>query len=390
MPDSRLTIALLAATTWALAIVPSASAATVDVSGQTWFDAVPGEANELVITTSADQAQVIFSDSVPLVAGEGCTGGGPSGDDVTCELRDEMNPIIELRDGDDMLDTTLVDVDAIATDFDKDGFIVRGGDGADRIETGNTNDKLRPGMGDDEALAGEGFDTFVVEKTLDGDDVYDGGDGEPARPGSGVPSDDLFYRSDDPVTVTLAGGQDDGRIGEQDDLRRIEYLIGSDGDDTLIGTDGDEVLVGSNGRDLIRGGGGDDSLDGSGDPDRVLGEGGNDTIEDEPFAIVSRTTSGRDFIDGGTGNDFINGGPQDDHILGGEGKDELLGGSGSDVMKGGRGDDKLDGARTKLGFFHDREADRLFCGMGKDKARFELKHGDRHFGCERLEGVDRR
>ncbi|SLN21911.1 RTX-I toxin determinant A from serotypes 1/9 [Pseudoruegeria aquimaris] len=122
----------------------------------------------------------------------------------------------------------------------------------------------------------------------------------------------------DPSVVSLAGGNDDLRGGDGDDV-----MFGEAGDDKLHGGSGDDELSGGEGNDKILGGTGNDSLDGGSGDDKLMSGGGHDTVE------------------GGAGNDYIHAGGGDDVIDGGAGADKIVGGAGSDVISGGAGNDHL-------------------------------------------------
>ncbi len=92
----------------------------------------------------------------------------------------------------------------------------------------------------------------------------------------------------------------------------VNFLIGTNGNDTLNGTEISEQLLGLLGDNLINGNGGDDTL---------------------------IATTGNDLLNGGTGNDSLNGGSGNDTLEGGDGNDTLNGGSGNDSLNGGSGND---------------------------------------------------
>ena len=70
-----------------------------------------------------------------------------------------------------------------------------------------------------------------------------------------------------------AGGADDGAPGEGDEVDGdIEFISGTDFDDTLIGGPDAEQLFGDDGKDEIRGGGADDFLSGGDGADKLEGE----------------------------------------------------------------------------------------------------------------------
>ncbi|HEY4097721.1 MAG TPA: hypothetical protein VGM33_19515 [Baekduia sp.] len=166
--------------------------------------------------------------------------------------------------------------------------VLLGGDGDDDLQGRDFADRLNGGAGDD-LLAPDGNEPAAA-------DVVDGGPGvdrieqdwsdrtQPDRPNP-------------PVTVTLAGGADDGRPGEGDDIRGVESvvthqpsaLVGTEaaehleafqtnGSATLIGHGGADELKGSGGADTLDGGAGDDVLDAGFGDDTITGGPGRDTI----------------------------------------------------------------------------------------------------------------
>jgi hypothetical protein len=66
---------------------------------------------------------------------------------------------------------------------------------------------------------------------------------------------------------------------------------------------------------------------------------------------------------GGQGNDTLTGGPGRDTIRGGGGKDTIRGGFRADELRGGAGRDTF--------YARDRYRDRVFGGLGRDKARVD-------------------
>lgn len=92
------------------------------------------------------------------------------------------------------------------------------------------------------------------------------------------------------------------------------FILGTDGPDTLTGTVNSDYLIGFAGDDNIVGGESDDVID-AGD--------GNDNISGD---------AGDDIIDAGPGDDTIDGGEGDDVIFTGTGNDTVDGGSGSNTF----------------------------------------------------------
>ena len=269
-------------------------------------------------------------------------------------------------------------------------------DGDDRLEGGTGDDSLAAGAGADILVGGSGNDTLDGGASGDGDALDYGPvdpDDQPAIPRRGV-------------EVDLSRGIATDNWGNQDTLRNLLNVSGSNLSDSIIGTDGFNVLRGAEGNDTLvgvgaagdqlEGGPGDDSLQGGSGRDLVTGGSGRDTMDggagqdyldystpdpaDRPEAarrgIVVDLGAGTatdnwgdadtlrniedvagssldDFITGSAdynelfglaGNDtLIGNGSAGDRLDGGAGNDSLLGGVGDDWMKGGAGVDTLDG-----------------------------------------------
>ena len=263
------------------------------------------------------------------------------------------------------------------------GNNLSGGPGCDTLTGNDSNDVLDGGSGpeDDFLFGGHNLDRLFGGP---GNDTLDGGtgdDGTPAQPMDGGPGDDtitggtqqdvmrggsgadgidcgpndsdanldtVMYDerpAGDPLTITLnAGTDDDGSVGEGDDVVGCESLVGGAGHDTITGDGGANSLHGQGGDDDLFALGGNDSLNGGfGTPgnDELYGGEGND----EPM----QGWDGDDVIDGGPGNDrFLDGNEGTDTIRGGDGHDLLRGDNAGfgdafvpDSMEGGAGNDTM-------------------------------------------------
>lgn len=151
----------------------------------------------------------------------------------------------------------------------REGNIIRSGDGQDEVNGAKGRDKLF-GEGGDDVLSGSG-----------GKDRLFGGDG-----------DDWLY-----------GGNHN------------DTLYGETGMDVLTGNGGADWLFGGEGADLIIGGAGGDKLDGGAQSDRLYGHTGNDQLSGG---------DGDDELDGGKGKDLLSGGAGDDFLRGNIGRDTFL------------------------------------------------------------------
>lgn len=238
--------------------------------------------------------------------------------------------------------------DVIAGDYDDD--VLRGNRGNDTLDGGDGNDwadyagdpgavrvamaggRATDGWGNTDTLrnieriAGSAFDDVVVGNLNNnwlrgnaGVDTLDGNAG-----------DDWIDFEHDPagVAVDLAAGTATDGWGNQDVLRSIESVTGSQHDDVLKGNGGDNWLRGRAGDDTLDGRGGSDwveyrgdaggvsvdlatgvALDGWGDTDTLIG------IEN------ARGSRHKDVLIGNAGSNFLNGRGNDDTLDGGAGQD---------------------------------------------------------------------
>ncbi len=202
--------------------------------------------------------------------------------------------------------------------------VLEGGDGVDTITGRDSTDQISGGAGDDKLLG----DAVNVDPAAD---VLDGG------PGFDTVEGDWGKNSDSrgPINVTLAGGADDGRPGENDDLRGVEHVV-TNYNGTYTGSEGaDDIDINQvTGSSTVRGLGGDDRLD--------LSD-GDDTIDGG---------AGADHIEGGYGNDTITGGPGQDQLNG----DEPQGECSYIYCKPPAGNDTINA--------RDGEVDQVDCGVG--------------------------
>jgi Ca2+-binding RTX toxin-like protein len=234
--------------------------------------------------------------------------------------------------------------DWIRGDAANDTFF--GGPGNDRLEGYRGNDTLDGGDGEDELsgysgadhlAGGPGNDTLHPDDSEEPSaDVVDGGPGIDT-----IDSDysSRFRESDLPqgLSFTFAGGADDGRPGEGDDIVNVERLKLSESA-RFVGTEGPDyvkVAQATNAGELI-GNGGDDDLNGADGPEKLDGGPGND------------------HLDGGFGDDTIVGGPGQDKISG----DLAAGDCGPLWCKYPYGNDTI--------YAQDGEVDSILCGFGTD------------------------
>ncbi|MGH2686367.1 MAG: proprotein convertase P-domain-containing protein, partial [Actinomycetota bacterium] len=201
----------------------------------------------------------------------------------------------------------------------------------------------------------------VPDSGDDGDDALSGG--------SGTRDIIDWAGRTQALTVTLAGGADDGQPGEADNMGAgdIEECYGSNGNDDITGTSaindlrgqlGSDRISGLAGNDQLRGGVGVDTIAGGDSNDTIEGGGANDSIDGGAgfdFATYGRATTavtvniGTGSTSGGEGSDSLrgvenaSGSKFGDTLRGAWNANVLVGGSGNDSMFGLAGNDRLDG-----------------------------------------------
>lgn len=359
LPSPLLLTSTVAALALGAPVAAHAATLTSDGAGTFTYTGAPGENNSGSVQYDEDTGAVIF-----YISGTAAlTGGVPA----SCSLDDESTArctgvaraVWNAGDGDENVAVSYgfpagipVTIDGgpgkdwlRGSDDSQDTLI--GGDGNDHLEGFGGADTLDGGAGDDEVDGGAGPDHVsggAGDDLLHPDahedpspDVVDGGPGVDTIDGDY--SSRFRSTSSGPQTLsfTLAGGADDGRPGEGDDIENVERLTVSDGG-KFVGTDGNDYIklaqVGTSGD--LTGGLGDDELRGGDGADRIDGGPGNDTL------------------DGGFNDDVITGGPGQDHIS----ADLANGDCGPLWCKYPYGNDTV--------YAQDGEVDTISCGWGTD------------------------
>jgi Ca2+-binding RTX toxin-like protein len=353
--------AVIAAATATAAIAPgAASASTVTYEGPAGAEvlvlrAAPGETNHLSVQDDSSSSAVnLYDSTVPVTQLPAqCTDNSAYGY-VTCPAPNGVR--LELGDGDDRAAVSLgvtvpvamlggpgndalegnAGVNALTGEAGNDTLKGSGGD--DVLDGGDGNDTLDGYAGRDHLLGGAGDDLLMPDHYEDPSaDVVDGG------PGVDRIEEDYSTRTIDdvepPLSFTLAGGADDGRPGEGDDIQGVERFVLSKGVTRFAGTDAAEYVK------LLQ----------VSEPGDLSGAGGDDEL---------RGGDGSDRIDGGTGDDILDGGFGDDTITGGPGRDQisadLAGGDcGPLWCKYPYGNDVVQA--------RDGEVDSITCGAGTDR-----------------------
>ena len=182
---------------------------------------------------------------------------------------------IDGTSGNDTIDNFFVDVD---------GESISGG--GQTVLAGDGNDQVYDGSGDDDVQGGAGNDSFYAG---DGADTYNGGAG----------TDQMFYTTaSSGLTIDMINSVNSSGIAAGDTFVDIEYLSGSDFDDTIVATaqrvfglDGDDVITDGAGNQRIYGGNGSDVfrfIDGDGQQDRIADfEIGSDKIDLSLWGVAS-------------------------------------------------------------------------------------------------------
>jgi Ca2+-binding RTX toxin-like protein len=361
--------------------------------GRLGDDTLRGGADDDVLEGGADDDLIKGDAGVDLLrGGSGVdTLYGGTGGDFADYSQAGASVVVDLssntasNDGDGGTDEIYEIENIIGSDNSGAGDTLIGDNSVNTIIGLAGDDTLSGGAGDDTLLGGDGDDYFSRDA---GSDSINGGNGSDTMDysvgdnGTGIIVDLADGAN---ATVTIDGGADN------DQLKNIENIIGTDGQDTIYGNadsnyfeggNDDDTLKGEAGTDTLYGGNGDDTLNGGIDGDLLYGEAGQDTLKGgdggdkiyggtEDDRILGGTgddslygQEGSDYILGGTNNDFIDGGDAVDKLFGQDGDDTLHGGDGGDTLNGGNGDDTLKGEAGADTFYAGAGADRIIGGNG--------------------------
>ncbi len=226
---------------------------------------------------------------------------------------------------------------------------LRGTDGADTLEGGETNDVIFGEAGADVIYGWAGFDQ-IYAGDLD-DTVYAGADSDIVFGGRGR---DLVF---------LGAGDDQFNDTDANGAFQSDTVFAGEGDDTLTSLTGGDELHGEGGNDLITGGSGGDTIYGGANFDTIFGGLGNDRIWGGDGQDLIFLGAGDDLFSdnaqgGELGRDRVYTGAGDDTVEGGNGADQFFGEDGNDLIFARLGDDSLYGGRND---------DTLFAGAGRDQ-----------------------
>lgn len=372
----RLPTLALAGALCALAAVPAAQASEIGYDGDDLiFAAAPGEANSVAVYESKARGvgyvSIADTKSDTTYPADKCQ---PAEGRIDCEARGAI--YISLGDGEDDfsmgIGEKLVNPVAVlggagddkltGNRYNKSLAVLVGEDGNDTLKGGPGDEQMLGGPGDDTLDGGAGADQLKGEDgndTLDGDnyeapgaDLIDGGAGIDTAAGWTQPDKPEKL----PTTVKQDDQPNDGRPGENDDVRGIERIT-SHVSGTFEMTDADDIV--------------DVWANQDSGASTVLAKGGNDRV---------KGGSNAETLDGGPGNDRLEGGFGNDTITGGPGKDEIFGdrtGEQCGLFESCTvpfGNDVIDA--------RDGEADQVDCGPGTDKATVDAI--DTVSGCEEV------
>lgn len=181
------------------------------------------------------------------------------------------------------------------------GDRLQGGPGDDQLDGGPGNDTLVGGQGFDAMGGGTGNDVFLAEGTVDGGDVFNGGEGtdrvDYSKRRAGVVADadgrqddgsfpnGLDFTGSIPVIALL--GSDERDLIQPD----VERIRGGEGDDVLQPPTAGGSVEGRGGTDVLLGGPGRDRFDGGTGFDRILARDGN------PETVICGEQTDRAYVD---------------------------------------------------------------------------------------------
>jgi Ca2+-binding RTX toxin-like protein len=213
---------------------------------------------------------------------------------------------------------------------------IQGRDGNDTISGLDGNDSLNGEIGNDSLLGGNGADTLIGGA---GDDTLDGGAQLTIEDNANFSNEfDVasYSAATAGVTVNLAAGTATGAAGN-DVLNDIEYVVGSNFNDSITGSDRRvvEIFRANKGNDTIQGGTVNDQgtnlvdyRDAAGGgvnvnlaTGSVTGADGTDTLVGAFHGVIG--SADVDTLTGGGGDDFLDGRLGDDIIDGGGGNDRV-------------------------------------------------------------------
>ncbi|MGK9165422.1 M10 family metallopeptidase C-terminal domain-containing protein [Inquilinus limosus] len=214
-----------------------------------------------------------------------------------------------------------------------------------------------------ENLTGSAFDDYLAgdaaANTLIGgagnDNLVGNGGADVLAGGAGTQDMADYIFSGAGVVISLAAGTASGGDAAGDTLSGIEWLRGSNFNDSLTGNGSDNRLSGLAGTDRLDGGAGNDQLIGGAGADILIGGAGADTaLYDNASTGVAAsltnpavntgdaagdTYSSIENLVGSAFNDTLTGNSASNYLVGWRGNDTLNGRGGADILDGGLGAD---------------------------------------------------
>jgi hypothetical protein len=245
-----------------------------------FYDAAPGEANELTVTYHApSRGEVTVHDAGAVIE---AVAPCEAVDEHTAHCPPDAVPegypgfahvelAVRLGDGDDHLITDS------GPDFPFGSIVASGGKGDDVLAGDKGGDRLDGGGGSDRLSGGDGPD-FLSDGDRSGQspqpDVLDAGTSEPYPEADTV----SYEHRTAGVTADLAHGVG-GEPGEGDTLIGFESAVGGAGDDRITGGSEGSHLSGQAGDDTLAGGPGFNSLTGGSGDDTLVGGPGENELD---------------------------------------------------------------------------------------------------------------
>jgi Ca2+-binding RTX toxin-like protein len=238
-----------------------------------------------------------------------------------------------------------------------------GADGADYIDAGGGNDWALGDAGDDTLIGGAGADVLF------GDNFSLPLAQHGADYLDGGEGDDALWGGGG-ADALFGGDGNDQLAGDDENVtpqyQGADYLDGEGGNDVLVGFGGDDELFGGGGNDQLEANAGDDYLDGEDGDDTLFGDDGADQLFGGDGADDMQGGAGADYLDGEAADDLMHGDAGDDELFGGAGNDAISGGSGADTLDGEDGADLLNGDEGDDTLFGSGGDDRLAGDAGND------------------------
>jgi hypothetical protein len=323
--------------------LPANATVAVNATGLTYT----GLAGPNSVTVNLVAGKLVFTDTAPISAGNGCGPVAKGVLQVTCQVPKNANGTAK-------------------------PFRVNGGAGNDRIVNKTSLVMRADGSTGDDVLEG-GSGTDVLSDSFGRDTLRGNGGGDTLNT-------DLSQK--DGFTDTLNGGDgdDDLRAGPNADLLR-----GGPGVDTLRGGLGADDFDGGSGvGDTVA------YLDNGHDPFDRLVISIDDKADDGLRALGATANEGDNVrttvedVFAGHGNDVLFGSPQANLLSGNIGDDTIIGDRGKDKLDGGPGNDTLASNQLFGAPVADGEIDTLNGNTGTDRCRvpFTVVEADITISCE--------